>query len=83
MFHYTISKEFDHKAFKEICAKIENNVENIKKCETFNDFLDGDSVQNYFVGSKRIVVNNDSQVDALYVDSEIDLNYFLKASYNK
>ncbi len=81
MFHYTISKEWNADLFFEVCSIIESHFKGIVKGEPFYDFLDGDIRQEYFINEKKILVNNDSQIDALYVDSEIDLNDIIKSIF--
>ncbi len=79
MYSYTISKEWNAELFFDVCSKIESNFKNIVKEKPFYDFLDGDMKQEYSVNGKKIIVNNDSQIDALYVDSEIDLSDIIKS----
>ncbi len=77
MFNYTISKHFDAALFRKACDELEKYIDNIVKEHYFYDFLDGDMKQEYLVNGKRIIVNNDSDVDALYIESEIDLSDFV------
>lgn len=73
MFSYTICKAADDTVFQQICTKIETEVEQLKK-ERFLIDVDGSMVQTYTVGNKKIEVFNDYEVDAVYIDSGIDLS---------
>lgn len=75
---YTTSLEANNDVFKKTCSAIERNITGIKKDELLTD-VDGSAIQKYKVGSKEIVVQNDFEVDAVYVDSDIDLNGVIKS----
>ncbi len=79
MYSYTISKEWNVELFLDVCSKIECHFNSIVKHKSFYDFLDGDMKQEYLVNRNKIIVNNDSHIDALYVDSEIDLGEIIKS----
>lgn len=70
---YTISKEADNDAFDKICLEIEKGLKSIGKEELLID-VDGSLIQRYRVENKLIKVFNDYEVDAVYVDSDIDLS---------
>lgn len=76
MYSYNISKEADNKAFKKACSSIERHVRNYKKAELLID-VDGSVIQTYSTPSGFIKVYNDYEVDAVYCDSEINLNEIL------
>ena len=72
MFTYNISKVADNKAFKKACSAIEDKVKNFKKEKLLVD-VDGTLIQIYTVPDGRIKVVNDYLVDAVYADSDVDL----------
>ena len=72
MFSYTISKNANKKEFENACLKLEKAIKIIKKVELIED-VDGSMVQIYEVNDSRIKVVDDYEVDAVYIDSEIDL----------
>jgi hypothetical protein len=72
MYSYNIAKEADKKAFNNICAVIEANHKGIKKEQLLVD-VDGSQIQIYNSPDGKIKVYNDYEVDAVYIDSDIDL----------
>lgn len=72
MFDYNICKEVDQKAFIAACKKIENNL-TAKKEPILKD-VDGSEIQVYYKDDKKIKVLNDYEVDAVYIESEINLD---------
>lgn len=72
MFSYNIAKNADNKAFEDICTLIESKVTNIKKEKVLED-VEGTQIQIYNASGGKIKVYNDYEVDAVYIDSEIDL----------
>ena len=75
MFGYTISIETNENKFYEICKTLETklNMTNQNKEKMLED-VDGTIIQIYWVLGKKIKVVNDYEVDAVYIDSEIDLS---------
>lgn len=69
---YTTSLTADNTEFRKTCTVIEGNVKGIKKGTLLVD-VDGTMIQTYNASGKEIKVFNDYDVDAVYVDSEIDL----------
>ncbi len=76
LYHYTVSKNAKVSDYEKACLQIENNITNIKK-DTPTIDVDGSYIQIYSVASKKIAVKNDYEVDAVYIDSEIDLSNFI------
>ena len=72
MFSYNVSKNADKKAFVSICSAIESNV-NIEKKEKCLKDVDGSQIQIYKTADGLIKVYNDYEVDAVYIDSEVNL----------
>ena len=79
LFSYTTSFEASEVQFKNICAEIEKNVKGVEKGALLID-VDGSAIQKYVVGSKTITIQNDYEVDAVYIDSEIDLTDIITIS---
>ena len=73
MYSYTVSKTASEKAFAEACRLIESNFKGISKEKMLED-VDGTTIQIYQKDTKNVKVFNDYEVDAVYVDSEIELN---------
>lgn len=73
MFSYNIEKEASEKKFIESCKKIEKNIPDIQKNDILED-VDGTQIQIYHKNGKKIKVMNDYEVDAVYIDSEINLD---------
>lgn len=76
MFDYTICNYADRVLFEKQCRAIEQNIIPLQKDNLLED-VDGTLVQKYQHQKGSIVVKNDRQVDALYVQSDFDLRpYF-------
>ena len=73
MFSYTISKEADRGEFKQTCELLENALNDIQKEKLLED-VDGSMIQYYSADGAEIRVYNDYEVDAVYVDSQINLD---------
>ena len=76
MFSYNISPNADKKAFTNICALIEREFKYIRDSRCLTD-VDGTQIQIYDTITGDIKVYNDYEVDAVYVESEIDLSNIL------
>lgn len=72
MFDYTISNRADMELFYKQCAALEKNIPGMKALELLED-VDGTLVQRYHHANGAVIVKNDTQVDALYVQSDFDL----------
>lgn len=72
MFNYNISPKVDNKAFKTVCDKIERNLVAYSKEPPLVD-VDGSILQIYNTKDGKIKVNNDYLVDAVYIESTVDL----------
>lgn len=73
MFEYNICMNANNEEFTNACEKIEENIDNIIKGETIID-VDGSIVQIYTKDGYTIKIYNDYEIDAVYIDSEIDLD---------
>lgn len=72
MFSYTVSKAASEKDFAKACQLIESHFKGINKEKVLED-VDGTTIQIYHKDYSSIKVYNDYEVDAVYVDSEIEL----------
>lgn len=72
-FTYNISTVADNQIFIATCNKIETEMEGIKKGKRIID-VDGSILQLYEKDGKEICVNNDYEVDAVYVESDIAID---------
>lgn len=78
MFSYNIAKSYDTSAFVRTCSLVETNLQDYKKERLIKD-VDGTTIQIYESNGKKIKVYNDVEVGAVYVDSELNLNSFIKS----
>lgn len=76
MFSYNISTSADENAFFSTCDTIENAFPKLEKEELLVD-VDGSQIQTYTENSWKITVFNDYEVDAVFVDSDIDIGDIL------
>lgn len=78
VFEYNICACSDEPLFISQCEAIEKNIPGISHKETLKD-VTGTLVQRYTHPLGQIIVRNDKDVDALYVQSDFDLlPYFQK-----
>lgn len=71
-YSYNISANANEKDFLTCCKLIEKGLPNITKEELLID-VDGSLIQIYHYFGKEIAVHDDYYVDAVYVDSNINL----------
>ena len=76
MFSYTVEKTASKQTFEMVCRLIESHFTGIVKEKLLED-VDGTAIQFYHFDSKTIKVCNDFEIDAVYVDSEIELGCVL------
>lgn len=77
MYKYTFYKETDNEKFKEACKKILHGVDNLIANEPIID-VDGTIIQKYTSPNGNIMVSNDYEIDAVYIDSEVNLDDIIK-----
>ena len=80
MFSYNIAKTADPKAFEKACAMIEAGIKNLSKEELLED-VDGTHIQIYTTPEGKIKVFNDYEVDAVYADSDFDLEREIRLDF--
>lgn len=74
MYEYTICKEANNKEFETACNKIEKIFPNIEVVSDLTD-VDGSQIKTFRKDGKTIKVYNDYEVDAVFIDSEIDISH--------
>lgn len=72
MYSYTISKTISNTSFKKACAYVESFLKLYVKEPLLID-VDGSTSQTYIIAGGKITVSNDCEVDAVYIDSDVDL----------
>ena len=75
MFSYDIFAKANEDEFKKACKVIENEYKDIEKEDILED-VDGSSIQIYNTVGGKIKVFNDLEVDAVYIDSDVQLKCF-------
>ena len=75
MFSYNVYPEVNEKKFYEACKKIENELVNIVKEDILED-VDSSLIQIYKTPAGEIKVFNDYEVDAVYIDSQVEIKSF-------
>lgn len=75
MFHYSICSVADDVLFYRQCKALERHIPGLYKAELLED-VDGTLVQIYQHFHGKLIVKNDIQVDALYIDSEFDIDSY-------
>ena len=76
MFSYTICNCADKDLFRKQCRALEKHIPDIEKGLFLHD-VDDSMIQIYKHPKGEVKVFNDTEVDALYIDSEFDLRpYF-------
>ena len=72
MYSYTLSKHADDNIFRKACLTLEQHIPNLKKEKLLED-VDGSLIQIYVGNDFSIRVDSDCEVDAVYIDSDIEL----------
>lgn len=76
-YSYTICKDNSPEMFEKACIVLETCFPNIIKKELLVD-VDGSTIQIFYERSEKIVVYDDYDVGAVYIESDIDLNRMIK-----
>ena len=83
MYHYSICTIADEVIFQKQCSALETHLPHLVKDELLED-VDGSLMQRYWLDGKTITVHNSNYIDAIYVDSEVELeSYFRDKSREK
>ena len=82
-FSYNVAKNADQAAFEYVCRKIESaQITGLEKKNTIVD-VDGSQIQLYVLPESEIRVFNDYEVDAVYIDSGVDLSFLFPLNPGK
>lgn len=76
-YSYTICDCYDSEIFMKQCKTFEEKIPGIKKIDSYVD-VDGTEVCKYSIEGKEVVIKNDYQVGAVYVDSCVELTKYFK-----
>ena len=76
MFDYTVAMQFDDKVFKEYSDKI-SSIPEIVVTKVLTD-VDYSKYQTFYLKGKEIVLKNHAMIDAVFIDSEIDLTQYIE-----
>lgn len=83
MYHYSICTIADEVIFQKQYRALETHLPHLVKDELLED-VDGSLTQRYWLDGKTITVHNSNYIDAIYVDSEVELEpYFRDKSREK
>ena len=74
MYSYNVSNTVNKTCFEAVCRLIENKVCGILNQQTLED-VDGSIVRIYDTAKGKIKVYNDYYIDAVYIDSDVELNF--------
>ncbi len=77
VFEYNICNQADKSIFEKQCAALERHIPDLNKEKRLID-VDGSQTQLYSLDGKRISVHNSNYIDAVYVESEIELESYFK-----
>lgn len=75
MYEYNICNKADEEIFIKQCMEIEKNIPEIKKLEILTD-VDESKIQKYLLNGKEVKVYNSYYIDAIYIESEIELTRY-------
>lgn len=75
MYEYSICNQADEDIFYKQCIALEKNIPNICKLDLLTD-VDSSLIQIYQLNNLNIKVYNDTNIGAIYIKSQIDLDQF-------
>lgn len=78
MFEYNFYSENSSEKFIEACNLISKNVNYAEKKKVLID-VDGTTIQEFLLNGKSIIVYDDYDVGAVYIKSDISLEFFNQA----
>lgn len=81
-YDYTIARDNSPKKFKEACAEIERRYPDYEKLKLAVD-VDGTTIQVYEKDGREIVVFDDYEVGAVFVESDFELSHLLPKPQNR
>ena len=74
-YEYNICTAADKEIFEKQCAALEKHIPGIERFDMLTD-VDGSQTQIYEL--KKIIVHNSYYIDAVYIDSEVELTEYFK-----
>ncbi len=75
-YSYTICDQFAPDLFQKQCVALEKHIPGLLKGDSLQD-VDGTSIQRYQLGGQNLVVVNDYEIGALYIESDFNIEpYF-------
>lgn len=76
-YEYNICTTADKEIFEKQCAALEKHIPAIERSDMLTD-VDGSQTQIYELNGKKIIVHNSYYIDAVYIDSEVELTEYFK-----
>lgn len=76
-YEYNICTAADKEIFDKQCAALEKHIPGIERFDMLTD-VDGSQTQIYELNGKKIIVHNSYYIDAVYIDSEVELTEYFK-----
>ena|GEM_PF-237564 len=77
MYKYNICTAADKEIFERQCRALEMHIPGMEKLKRLQD-VDGTEIQNYLLRGKPISVHNDMQIDAVYIESGVNIEPFFQ-----
>ncbi len=72
---YSVCTVADEDIFRKMCEKIEQTIPGLNK-ESLLEDVDGSMFQRYTSDDQVLTVKNSYEVDAVYIETDIDLDYY-------
>lgn len=76
-YEYNICTAADKEIFEKQCVALEKHIPGIERSDMLTD-VDGSQTQIYTLNGKKIIVHNSYYIDAVYIDSEVELTEYFK-----
>lgn len=76
-YEYNICTAADKEIFDKQYAALEKHIPGIERSDMLTD-VDGSQTQIYELNGKKIIVHNSYYIDAVYIDSEVELTEYFK-----
>ena len=77
MYKYNVCTVADKEIFEHQCLALEMRIPGMEKMKRLQD-VDGTEIQNYLLRGEPISVHNDMQVDAIYIESGLNIEPFFE-----
>lgn len=79
-YEYNICTAADKEIFEKQCAALEKHIPGIERSDMLTD-VDGSQTQIYTLNGKKIIVHNSYYIDAVYIDSEVELTEYFNDNF--